>query len=63
MKTVILSCRTLEDELLAALAKSGKDYEIVWLESGLHNVPKKLTARLQEELDKIQETQTEETVP
>jgi len=54
MKTVVLSCRTLEDELNAALKKSGRDYPVIWLESGLHNVPKKLTARLQEELDKIE---------
>ena len=53
MKTVVLSCRTLEDEVCAALEKSGMDYPVVWLESGLHNVPKKLTARLQEELDRI----------
>jgi len=54
MKTVILSCRTLEDELNAALEKSGVDYEVVWLESGLHNFPKKLTVRLQEELDRVE---------
>lgn len=54
MKTVVLTCRTLEDEVNAALAKSGRDYEIVWLESGLHNVPKKLTKRIQEELDGIE---------
>ena len=54
MKTVILSCRTLEDELRASMEKSGKDYPVVWLESGLHNVPKKLTGRIQEELDKIE---------
>ena len=54
MKTVILSCRTLEDEVLAALKESGKDYEVVWLESGLHNIPKRLTSRIQEELDRIE---------
>jgi len=54
MKTVILACRTLEDELRAALQDCGRDYEIVWLESGLHNAPQKLTERLQEELDKIE---------
>lgn len=54
MKTVVLTCRTLEDEVQAALKKSGKDYPVVWLESGLHNSPAKLTARIQEELDKIE---------
>lgn len=54
MKTVIVTCRTLEDELHAALLKSGRDYPVIWLESGLHNTPQKLTARLQEELDKIE---------
>lgn len=54
MKTVVLACRTLEDELAAAIRQSGKCYELCWLESGLHNVPRKLNARLQEELDKIE---------
>ena len=54
MKTVVLSCRTLEDELNAALKRSGKEYDVVWLESGLHNVPAKLSTRIQEELDRIE---------
>lgn len=53
MKTVIVSCKTLEDELNAALAKTGVEYPVEWVESGLHNTPAKLTKRLQQILDGI----------
>lgn len=51
MSTRILSCRTIEPELKSAMAQVGCGYEVLWLESGLHNVPRKLNARLQEQLD------------
>ena len=54
MNTVIVACKTLENELNLAISKTGVSYPIVWIESGLHNVPKKLHARLQEVLDSIQ---------
>ena len=44
----IISCKTIEPELRAAMARTGCEYEVLWLESGLHNVPRKLNARLQE---------------
>lgn len=53
MKTVIVSCRTIEDEVMAAHAKAGVDYPVEWLESGLHNQPPILLARLQETLDAL----------
>ena len=50
MKTAIVSCKTLETELTAAIARTGVDYPVEWLESGLHNLPKKLNAKLSEVL-------------
>ena len=54
MKTVVLSCKTLEDEVNAALQATGREYAVEWVESGLHNVPAKLNLRLQEVLDSIE---------
>jgi hypothetical protein len=48
MKTVVIACRTIEDELNFALKKTGLAYPIEWIESGLHNTPKKLTSRIEE---------------
>ncbi|MDO5408928.1 MAG: DUF1638 domain-containing protein [Lachnospiraceae bacterium] len=69
MRTKYLACETLRDEIeyifhsesrnengqKAASEKSvnfGKP-EIIWLESGLHNFPKKLHNRLQESIDQV----------
>ena len=54
MKTVIVSCKTLELELDSALKELDIHFPILWLESGLHSAPKKLKARLQQILDEIQ---------
>jgi len=51
MNTIIISCQTIEDELRAAMKQSGKDYEIRWIESGLHNVPQRLHGALQQMID------------
>lgn len=51
MNTIIVACKTLENELNAAMAASDCSYEIKWIESGLHNVPKKLHNKLQDTLD------------
>ena len=55
MDTVIFACKTLENELLSAAVECECSYEIKWLESGLHNVTKKLTAALQALIDSSQE--------
>lgn len=47
METLIISCKTLENELSSAMAKCECTYPIKWVESGLHNVPKNLTKVLQ----------------
>lgn len=51
MKTIIISCQTLKNELLAAREKTGCDYEIIWIDAHLHNLKDKLKSTLQNILD------------
>lgn len=51
MPTQIISCKTIEPELRSAMEQTGCQYEVLWLESGLHNVPRKLNEKLQEMLE------------
>lgn len=53
MKTVIISCRTLERELTAALAEAGADTPVYFLPEELHNSPPKLREYLQDLLDRL----------
>ena len=53
MKTTLLACETLRNEIEAVIEKKHLKLDLCWIESGLHNTPKKLHARLQEELDSI----------
>jgi len=53
MEFVIVGCKTLENELNRAIMECGCSFEVKWVESGLHNVPKKLNAALQELLDSL----------
>lgn len=54
MQTVLLACRTLEDEVGKAVRETGFSGEVRWVESGLHNRPEVLRRRLQEELDRVE---------
>lgn len=58
MKTIILACRTLEDEIELAKKNTGKDYSVVYIESGLHERPKKLAEALTEVFAKIDAEQS-----
>lgn len=51
MSTVIIACKTIEQELLAAMEQAGCSYPVLWLESGLHNWPDKLRSKVQQLLD------------
>ena len=51
MASVVLACETLKDEVNRAIEETGTKDTLRWVESGLHNYPDKLRARLQEELD------------
>lgn len=51
MSSIIIACNTIENELTAAMRQCSCSYDVHWIESGLHNVPKKLHDRLQEALN------------
>jgi len=51
MKTLIIGCKTLENELSALLQEYKENYEIVWIEPRLHNSKPQLLSRLQQILD------------
>ena len=53
MKVKVLACETLRDEIESIIQKNKLDFEIIWLESGLHNTPKKLHKCIQEKLDSV----------
>ncbi len=56
MKTVAIACKTLEEEVKLVLRRIERPKpELIWVESGLHNTPEKLRARLQLELDGLRE--------
>ena len=42
MRTQIIACKTLEQELQLAMQRTGISYPIHWLPYGLHNTPKQL---------------------
>jgi len=58
VSTLIISCKTLERELKAAMEQTGCGYEILWLEAGLHNVPRLLNERIQNLLDQCVDCDT-----
>ncbi len=51
MDTLVIGCRTTENELLSAMEACSVRYDISWIEAGLHNVKKKLNRTLQERID------------
>ena len=51
MRTAILACPTIRDELLHAHRIVQGDYEILWLKRNLHAFPDMLKAEIQKELD------------
>ena len=53
MKTAILACNTIRDELLLALEHTNCQHELFWVESNLHNFPDKLNFEIQKFLDKL----------
>ncbi|MDR1815246.1 MAG: DUF1638 domain-containing protein [Clostridiales Family XIII bacterium] len=52
-RTVVIACHMLEDEVKAAMAAAGADYEVVWIDEGLHVKPEKLRAAVQEAIDEV----------
>ena len=58
MNACIIACRTLEKELLRAMANIGCTYPIFWLEAGGHNLPQKRRREIQAVLDSITDFDT-----
>lgn len=58
MSTIIVACKTLQNELAAAMSACDYSCEIRWIESGLHNFPKKLHNTLQDLLDQCTDCDT-----
>ncbi len=57
VKTVILACNTIRDELEKVARETHCKYPFIWIESGLHLKPDSLRRRVQEELDAIERVQ------
>ena len=53
MKTALIACKTLEDEVTQALNNTDQAFAVHWIESGLHNYPDKLRETLQHCIDEI----------
>lgn len=53
MRTVILACQTLREELRLAIRETGADYPVIYIEPGLHNRPEALKSRIQGQLGLI----------
>lgn len=53
MRSIVVCCETIRDELTMAMKEIGCDYPVIWIESGLHNFPNRLKDRLQETLDSV----------
>ena len=53
MKTAVLACNTIRAELLLAKQRTRSEYDIIWLESNLHNNIDKLRAEMQKGLDRL----------
>lgn len=51
MRSVILACQILEDEIKKALNESNSSIPVIWIDSSLHMHPDKLNKKLQEEID------------
>lgn len=51
MDTIVIACKTLEKELALAMHRTQTAYPVEWIESGLHERPKKLAETVQERLD------------
>ena len=55
MKTVIIACSMLRDELEQSLTEQGASTPVVWMEKGLHDKPEYLHRELQTEINAHQD--------
>ena len=53
LKTCVLACRMLENELKASMAAAGTTYPVFWLSGTLHNSPRRLHEALADRLEPL----------
>ena len=53
VKTVILACQTMRDEVELVLQQLDISYPVVYMESGLHSSPELLHQKVQEQIDAL----------
>ena len=53
MNTVIITCKTLEEELTLAMKNTGLEFPVEYIESGLHERPKKLAEAVLERFEAV----------
>lgn len=53
MQTIILACQTIKDELQLVMKELEINYPVEYLESGLHNSPEDLRAKIQERVNAL----------
>ncbi|MDT3699916.1 MAG: DUF1638 domain-containing protein [Thermincola sp.] len=58
MSTVIITCQTIQREVNLAISETGVDYPILLVDSGLHNFPDQLGKAIQDQIDKVDNTDT-----
>jgi hypothetical protein len=52
-RRVVIACRVMEPELTQALAETGGEVEILYLDQALHRTPAKLLGQLQEKINQV----------
>lgn len=54
MRTVILACRTIRNELQLAIKQTGVNHPVFYIESGLHSNSEVLQQKIQTEIDSLE---------
>lgn len=54
MNTIALACQTISEEVMLVINALEVPFPVLWVDAGLHNFPEKLSSRLQEEINRIE---------
>lgn len=54
LRTVVLACRTIRDELQLTMRETGVNFPVVYFESGINNSRESLQEKIQKEVDMVQ---------
>lgn len=55
MRTCVLACRMLEEEVRAAMTAAGLAFPLLWLDGALHNSPRRLHEALADGLERLRD--------